>query len=314
MSFSFCKYNKLVRYRPISHSSTIKPFVSSPWNYKSIESVIPIFISNSYLETHISNATRVRIHVYFKFTQTLALGCRNCRLSLPSNHNLRYISYSYNYKHRRASTLDGSIAPSFHRGFNRGNVCASSAPTAGQPARFDPFNLNGAKLAADRSIPLSSLPFSTLPISLFSRSKIRERSAWRGEAWRTKACVPRRKSTLGPLIKRARVYASHDHHHHRHHHLPPPSLPRRERGVEKRSIKSLVYGRPHSSATPFLQHILQPSPLLLRHSATLLGRPTCSFHPHQPLPRRGGGQRPLSTRSRVCRSAARWRWSARKGD
>lgn len=135
-------------------------------------------------------STRVRIHVYFKFTQTLALGCRNCRLSLPSNHNLRYISYSYNYKHRRASTLDGSIAPSFHRGFNRGNVCASSAPTAGQPARFDPFNLNGAKLAADRSIPLSSLPLSTLPIPLFSRSKIRERSAWRGEAWRTKACVP----------------------------------------------------------------------------------------------------------------------------
>lgn len=28
----------------------------------------------------------------------------------------------------------------------------------------------------------------------------------------------------------------------------------------KRSIKSLVYGRPHSSATPFLQHILQPFP------------------------------------------------------
>lgn len=34
----------------------------------------------------------------------------------------------------------------------------------------------------------------------------------------------------------------------------------RVRRVEKRSIKSLVYGRPHSSATPFLQHILQPRP------------------------------------------------------
>lgn len=169
-------------------------------------------------------------------------------------------------------------------------------------------------MAADRSIPLPSLPLSTLPIPLFSRSKRENPRGVAKRAVRRRAYRTRRKSTLGPLIKRARVYASHDHHHHRHHHLPPPSLPRRERGVEKRSIKSLVYGRPHSSATPFLQHILQPSPLLLRHSATLLGRPTCSFHPHQPLPRRGGGQRPLSTRSRVCRSAARWRWSARKGD
>lgn len=138
--------------------------------------------------------------------------------------------------------------------------------------------------------------------------------AWRSVAYEGVRTARDVSPRSGRLIKRARVYASHDHHHHHHHHLPPPSLPRRERGVEKRSIKSLVYGRPHSSATPFLQHILQPSPLLLRHSATLLGRPTCSFHPHQPLPRRGGGQRPLSTRSRVCRSAARWRWSARKGD
>lgn len=246
------------------------------------------------------------------------MGYRNCRLSLPSNHNLRYISYSYNYKHQRASTLDGSIAPATHR-----SIEDSIEETYARRQRQQPVNRPDSTrlISMGRSWPQidrSPYPPSPSPLSLFPSFRDRKSAndprgvAKRGV--RRRAYRTRRKSTLGPLIKRARVYASHDHHHHRHHHLPPPSLPRRERGVEKRSIKSLVYGRPHSSATPFLQHILQPSPLLLRHSATLPGRPTCSFHPHQPLPRRGGGQRPLSTRSRVCRSAARWRWSARKGD
>lgn len=74
------------------------------------------------------------------------------------------------------------------------------------------------------------------------------------------------------------------------------------RGVEKRSIKSLVYGRPHSSATPFLQHILQPHPQSLAPTVRAprtfppLGSPTCLFHPPTRWSvRQGGGGGPVAS-------------------
>lgn len=178
--------------------------------------------------------------------------------------------------------------PPFHRGFNRGNVCASSAPTAGQPARFDPFNLNGAKLAADRSIPLPAcLP--ACPPPPYSPIETRKSANHpRGEACHEGVRTARDVSPRsGRLIKRARVYASHNHHHH----LPPPPSARAWGGKKINKIPSL-------RATAFIGHPISttyfatstfPPPLLPPRSATLLGRPTCSFHPHQPRLATGRG-------------------------
>lgn len=91
----------------------------------------------------------------------------------------------------------------------------------------------------------------------------------------------------GRLIKRARVYASHNHHHH----LPPPPSARAWGGKKINKIPSL-------RATAFIGHPISttyfatstfPPPLLPPRSATLLGRPTCSFHPHQPRLATGRG-------------------------
>lgn len=117
--------------------------------------------------------------------------------------------------------------------------------TATTTKKFDPFIL--PRLGIDRRRLLVDRDFGG----------DRGREARRVATPRGRACCEgvytRRKS--GRLIKRALVYAA----------LLPcrwaeTATPRFERGVEKRSIKSLVYGRPHSSATPFLQHILQPHP------------------------------------------------------
>lgn len=243
--------------------------------------------------------------MYFKFPKHRT---SYCRLSLPRNHNLRYISYSYNYKHQRASTLDGSIHPPTHH-----SIEDSIEETYARRQRRQPVNRPDSTrlISMGRSWPQIDrspyLPAPLLPILLPIETR-KSANHPRGEACHQGVRIARDVSPRsGRLIKRARVHASHNHHR-----LPPPPSAPAWGGKKINKIPSL-------RATAFIGHPISttyfatstfPPPPPLGHPP----RPPHVLVPPPPTrPSRGGGQR-LRTRERVCRSAARWRWSARKGD